>query len=210
MNILTLTDEYFISQGKHKKCFRHPHFPTRCIKIPYNEAGKIDLNREIFYLTHILKKRGDESGVLPHYYGKIQTNLGEGHVFELIRDYDGKISQSLETILAVTPSLLDIKALHTSLLHLRNQLFDYRVITMSIYPENILYQKTDKKIFRLIFINDMGSASLFPLEYYIAPVAKAKIKRYWNRFIQNTIPKRLPLAIAQQLADLVFPNYTRR
>ena len=203
--ILTLTEQNFISKGSHKKCFSYPGSPKRCIKIPYNPAGQVDLNREIFYLTHILKKRGPQSGILPHYYGAVATNLGQGHVFDLVCDYNGVTSISLQTLLATqTLSPEQLQRLHTALLDLRDRMLTYRVISMSIYPENILYQKISEQDFRLMFINDMGSGAVFAFEYILPCMAKRKIKRYWNRFIQNSIPNRLPPAVAKTLADLAF------
>ncbi|MBR3632606.1 MAG: hypothetical protein IKN49_06080 [Elusimicrobiaceae bacterium] len=205
MSTVLLTEEQFIAKGSHKQCFRHPQQERQCIKVPYNQAGQTDLNREIHYLTHILGKRGAESGILPAYYGPVETNLGTGHCFELVCDADGKISASIETILnnpACTSQ--QITQIHDALLHLRNQMLKYRIIAMSIYPENILYQRLGENNFRLVLINDMGSSSVLPLEYFLAPLAKAKIKRYWNRFVQNSIPHRLPPTVADALADLTF------
>ena len=202
---LQLTTDLFIAKGSHKQCFRHPQNNRLCIKVPYNAPGQTDLNREIYYLTHILKQRGEQSGVLPRYYGPVKTNLGVGHVFDLICDTDGKISPNIEQILT-DPALTtqQLQAIHQHLFVLRDHILQYRLICMSMYPENILYQQLDADTFRLMLINDMGSSSSFPFEYYLPFLAKTKIKRYWNRFIQNSLPKRLPAPIAQQLADLVF------
>ena len=190
---LTLTEQDFISQGSHKKCFAYPGYKDRCIKIPYNAAGQIDLNREIHYLTHVLKKRGEQSGILPRYYGEVDTTLGAGHAFELIRDYDGAISQDIRGFLTASDvGALQLTALHDSLLNLRDRMLRYRVISMSIYPENILYQKLTESTFRLMLINDMGSGAALPLEYYVVPLAKAKIKRYWNRFVDSLATKANP------------------
>lgn len=204
--ILTLTDIDFIAKGSHKQCFRHPQYKTRCIKVPYNEAGKVDLNREIFYLTHILKNRGPQSGILPRYYGKVQTNLGEGHVFDLVCDYDGHVSQSLETLLKQnTLSDSQLVSLKQALLDLRNRMLGHRVISMSIYPENILYQKINEHNFRLMFINDMGSGSSLAFEYFLPFMATRKIKRYWNRFIISW-QKKLPPQLQVLVQDLAFPQ----
>lgn len=204
--ILTLTDDNFIAKGSHKSCFRHPAFPTRCIKVPYNGAGKVDLNREIFYLTHILKKRGPQSGILPRYYGKVQTDLGEGHVFDLVCDYDGKVSQSIEKLLAQnTLPDAQLTQLKDALLQLRDRMLAYRVISMSIYPENILYQKLNEHDFRLMFINDMGSGSSLAFEYFLPFMAQAKIKRYWNRFVASW-QKKLPKELQMLTQDLAFPQ----
>ena len=53
-SIIQLNKDKFYGKGTHKKCFIHPQDANLCIKIPYNEGGKIDLLREIKYLN-ILK-----------------------------------------------------------------------------------------------------------------------------------------------------------
>lgn len=54
--------------------------------------------REINYIE-ILKKRNKNYDILPKYYGEIETNLGHGYVFEVIRNYDKSKSITLQEIL---------------------------------------------------------------------------------------------------------------
>ncbi len=203
--ILELTPDLFIAKGSHKQCFRHPEKDSLCIKVPYNAPGETDLNREIHYLTRILKNKGPQSGILPRYYGAVHTNLGTGHVFDLICDPNGQVSHSIEHILK-DPNLptAQLENIHQQLFLFRDKMLQHRLICMSMYPENILYQQLPDHSFRLMLINDMGSSSSFPLEYYVPLITKAKIKRYWNRFVLNSLPHRLPAGVAQQLQDLIF------
>ena len=48
--MLELTEDLFVGNGYHKKCFRHPTDSTKCVKVAYTEDGKVDLEREIKYL----------------------------------------------------------------------------------------------------------------------------------------------------------------
>ena len=203
---LQLTEQDFISQGSHKKCYHYPGQPQACIKIPYNAGGVTDINREVFYLTRVLKNRGPQSGILPRYFGKVNTNFGQGHAFELVRDYDGNISQSIEALLAKPVAQEDLLKLRTALIIMRERMVQYCIISMSIYPENILYQRTGAHDFRLMLINDMGSGAAVPLEYIVPAMARAKIKRYWNRFV-NSLPNRIDPAICAVLQEgLSFPT----
>lgn len=200
---ILLTEKDFFSKGSHKKCYLYPGHPQYCIKIPYNKGGIKDIKREVFYLTHILKQHGPQSGILPHFFGKIHTNLTDGYVFEMIRDFDGKISQNIEVWLATPHTHDQLLALRHALLMMRDSMLQHNIISMSIYSENILYQKTDPQHFRLMLINDMGSSEIIPLEYFITPLAKSKIKRYWNRFMTN-LSKRIDPTISAMLADGLF------
>ncbi len=203
---LHLTRELFIAQGTHKQCYYHPTDKNVCIKIPYNPAGEKDLEREVRYLTKVLKTRAGKSGILPIYHGFVNTNKGKGHVFDVIYDFDGRISTPLSFLLD-DPAFLDLHyhGLTNALIGLRETLFKFHIISMSIYSENILCQKINPYDFKLMFINDMGSGALIPVEYYWTSAAHAKIKRRWNRF-SHFIQTRHTLRKAQQLAaDIVCP-----
>ena len=93
--IIQLDDSLLYGQVSHKKCFLHPHNKNLCIKIAYNEGGQKDLIREINYID-VLKRRHKDYSILPKYFGKVNTNLGTGYVFEIIRDYNNGRTQTLE------------------------------------------------------------------------------------------------------------------
>lgn len=197
---LHLNNKLFIAQGSHKQCYFHPHNKFRCIKVAYNPLGEKDLTREARYLTHILKTRAGQSGILPQYYGTVNTNKGTGHIFDIIFDFDGNISTSLNCLLQGAYFLkTHYYGLKNALIGLRETLFKFNNISMTIYPENILCQKMNPFDFKLMFINDMGSGAFIPLEYYWNRAAQAKIKRRWERFIKF-IKRNYLLPQAQKLA----------
>ena len=74
----------------------------------------------------------------------------------------------------------------TLLKSLKCALFDNEIITMGIFPENIIFQKTSSQEYRVRIVNDMGSGVLIPLEYYFSYFAKSKVTRRWSQFI-NTL-----------------------
>lgn len=181
--IITLTDDLFIGKGYHKKCYRHPHDPGLCIKMAYSNDGQKDLDREIKYLK-VLKRKNKNYDILPAYYGPIETNLGTGHVYEFIQDINGGQCRTLTDYLQ-DPTLLNsnVSMLIEELQKLKTDLIENEIITMDIFPTNILVQWVGASNYRLRVINDMGSPALIPLEYYFSSIAKAKIIRHWNRFI---------------------------
>lgn len=197
-DIINLNTARLYGKGSHKKCFIHPQNANLCIKVPYNEGGKIDLLREIRYLN-ILKKRDKDYSILPKYYGEILTSFGTGYVFELIKDYNNDTSITLEDILK--NSVLFAKMYSTVeilLKSLKSALFNNEIITMGIFPENIIFQKISSDEYRVRIVNDMGSGVLIPLEYYFSYFAKAKITRRWNEFI-NTLLLQYNTEITKKL-----------
>lgn len=181
--IIQLDDSLLYGQGSHKKCFLHPHNKNLCIKIAYNEGGQKDLIREINYID-VLKRRHKDYSILPKYFGKVNTNLGTGYVFEIIRDYNNGRTQTLEDFITDLNLFSQNYSLIVRLLkELKEKLYKNEIITMVLFPENILFQKTDENNYRVRIVNDMGSAVLIPLEYHFKYFAHTKILRRWKMFL---------------------------
>lgn len=181
--IIQLDDSLLYGQGSHKKCFLHPHNKNLCIKIAYNEGGQKDLIREINYID-VLKRRHKDYSILPKYFGKVNTNLGTGYVFEIIRDYNNGRTQTLEDFITDLNLFSQNYSLIVRLLkELKEKLYKNEIMTMVLFPENILFQKTDENTYRVRIVNDMGSAVLIPLEYHFKYFAHTKILRRWKMFL---------------------------
>lgn len=181
--IIQLDDSLLYGQGSHKKCFLHPHNKNLCIKIAYNEGGQKDLIREINYID-VLKRRHKDYSILPKYFGKVNTNLGTGYVFEIIRDYNNGRTQTLEDFITDLNLFSQNYSLIVRLLkELKEKLYKNEIITMVLFRENILFQKTDENTYRVRIVNDMGSAVLIPLEYHFKYFAHTKILRRWKMFL---------------------------
>lgn len=182
--IIQLDDSLLYGQGSHKKCFLHPHNKNLYIKIAYNEGGQKDLIREINYID-VLKRRHKDYSILPKYFGKVNTNLGTGYVFEIIRDYNNGRTQTLEDFITDLNLFSQNYSLIVRLLkELKEKLYKNEIITMVLFPENILFQKTDENTYRVRIVNDMGSAVLIPLEYHFKYFAHTKILRRWKMFLE--------------------------
>lgn len=186
-NIIQLTDKDYISKGLHRKCYHHPDDANKCIKVNYNEGADEETNREIAYYKHLIK-RNISWNALARYYGSVTTNFGEGQVFELIRDYNGKTASSLEKYLA-DEQLTEqyYVALVKSLKELKSALLKDRIITMTIKSKNILFQHLTPEQNRLIIIDNIGNSTFIPIANYISFFATAKIERTWQRFLISLI-----------------------
>lgn len=199
--ILKLTEELFYGKGTHKKCYRHPDDSKKCIKMAYSAYGQKDLDRELAYLK-VLNSRWGGKSILPEYYGTVETTLGIGHVYEFIINHDGSSCKTLEDFLNDEEVLKEnYNMLHQALLNLKAYLLENGIITMGLFPENILFQKNDKGIYVIRLVNDMGSAALIPLEYYIGFIARIRINKRWNRFIQYLKSAYSDKKIVLKLAD---------
>lgn len=204
---IELSPNLFIGRGRHKECYKYPGKPTLCIKTAYNEGGTVDLVREINYLNTLIGKNLDYS-ILPFYYGTVKTNKGIGYVYEFITDFDGRSSMTVQDILKNTPFLeKHFDCLVNELKNLRKNLLDNRIITMGLFPENIIVQRIDPQKSKLRIVNDMGSSTLIHLDYYFHFFAKKHIEKRWERFTQNLIRHhhdgRFPSPLVLRLAEKI-------
>lgn len=183
-SIIQLNKDKFYGKGTHKKCFIHPDNKDLCIKVAYNREGQKDLKREINYIQ-VLHRRNKDYSILPQYYGKAETNLGTGYVFEIIRDYDGNKCKTLEDFITSNKLFSEnFNLIVTLLKELKSELYNNEIITMVLFPENIIFQQTAENVYKVRIINDMGSSVLIPLEYYFTYFAHTKILRRWVKFLE--------------------------
>ena len=170
-----------IGKGLHRECYVHPDDPARCVKVVV--AGTIDENhREAAYYAQ-LARRGISWEMLPRFHGLEQTTLGEGAIFDLVRDHDGPVSHTLAHYL-VSRQLTEqhTAALQAALVNLKNYLLENRIITMTLKPKNILFQQYTADNGRLVIVDNIGNSDFIPLANHSKWLAQWKIKRKWRRF----------------------------
>lgn len=170
-----------IGKGLHRECYVHPDDSSLCIKVVV--SGNIDENRREAAYYARLARRGVSWDMLPRFHGLEQTSLGEGAVFDLIRDHDGPVSHTLAHYLG-SPELTSkhAVALHQALIDLKKYLLDNRIITMTLKPKNILFQQSAGGQGRLIIVDNIGNSDFFPLANHSRWLARRKILRKWRRF----------------------------
>ncbi|MDR1285572.1 MAG: hypothetical protein LBJ88_05180 [Campylobacteraceae bacterium] len=199
---IVLSDEYFIGKGSHKQCFIHPKNNRLCIKLPYNKDGEKDVKRELKYFN-LLKERGVDCDILPKYYGSVSTNIGVGYVFDLIKDYNGQVPQNLNDYLSSDILLeANFSILVNELKILKAKMLLCEIITMGIFPINILCKKNSENLYSFILINDMGSAALIPIEYYFSFAAHNRVNRKWEKFVKY-LAKKYSNSLVQELVKQI-------
>ena len=90
------------------------------------------------------------------YHGTVETNMGIGYLYSLIKDYDGKISLPLKhyietRLISEFPNNLS----QAALTDLKQKMFKYRVFGYDVYNENMrepikeIFYKFRKKIIEI-------------------------------------------------------------
>jgi len=198
--MLTLESSALIGRGLRRECYFHPEDENKCIKVVVVGDHKETVREQAYY--RLLEKRGIVWRMLSKYYGNVATNLGEGAVFELIRDYNGAVSKTLmHYFSAKNKTDGDCQDLYPALQPLKQYLLQWKIVTMSLRPQNIVYKKTRESEGYLVVIDNIGNSDFIPICNYLDWMATRKIHRKWQRFEQLLAAKHLkPLASSDKLS----------
>lgn len=181
-----LSDKLFVAKGVHKAVYRHPSNTRYCIKKVTFTFRDTDIERELLY-RKALKIRNKKPSLLPEYFGSVETNLGPGHVFEYIVDYDNQPSLELKSVFEKN---LDVREIFrvTPLEFVRNfrdMLLAQKIVVSDVDPSNFMVQRISADRFTFKVVDNIGSPVMVPLAYYFDFVAERRIAKYWNRFIDE-------------------------
>lgn len=96
-NLIELDDSLIIGKGSERVCYQHPNDSNLCIKIRYRiKRSRDESEREFEYAQRFVKQGLKVPLALPVEW--VETNLGRGLVFPLIRDDNGEISSALDRV----------------------------------------------------------------------------------------------------------------
>lgn len=182
--MIELQASQLVGKGLHRECYVHPDDDNLCIKVVVNR-GEEETRREQAYYK-FLQKRNVIWEMLPKFYGEVDTNLGSGAVFDLIRDADGSVSKTLEHYIE-SPQLTEVnfQGLLQSLLSLKEYLITQNIMTMTIKPKNIVYKKQEAQSGLCIIIDNIGNSDLLSISSYSRFFGRKKINRKWTKFITS-------------------------
>nr|WP_165375069.1 YrbL family protein [Malaciobacter halophilus] len=176
-----------LGKGTNRVCFIHPKDQKKCIKVTHSNDHS-EAIKEIKYYD-FLKKRKISWQFLAKYYGSVDTSLGKGEVFDLVRDYDGTVSKTLSFYLQEdkkTKSLIEpIKLLN----ELKEYTLKENIVVKDLNTKNMLYQKINDNEAQLILIDGVVNNDFLPFSKYIPFLTQKKIKRLWKRF-EESLPNK--------------------
>mgnify|MGYP000934520397 CR=1 FL=1 len=180
--MIELNPETMIGKGLHRECYVHPDNSNRCIKVVVLR-GEEETRREQAYYK-FLQKRQITWEMLPQFYGVEPTSMGPGAVFDLVRDANGEVGKTFEHYFeSADLTAQNIEGLISALQALKTYLFSQNIITMSIKPKNIIYQRQDEHTGTAVIIDNIGNSDAIPLASYCRTFGKIKMTRKWHKFI---------------------------
>lgn len=194
------------SMGGNRLCFVHPDDPDCCLKV-YQPRGRPEERRQrkgwIGYLRPLstydenlqehraltqLHEALDAvvTQHLPRSKGLAQTDLGEAHAMQLIRDHDGKISQTLEQY--IWERGIDSTA-QEALHEFGSHWIQGAPTTRDLLPHNLLMQRFPDSA-RLILVDGFGRPRMSRFRHLLGSKAQTKhLKRLDQRLEEVMLRK---------------------
>jgi len=200
--MVTLDSSYLIGRGLRRECYFHPADGNKCIKIVVAGDHKETAREQSYY--RLLDKRNISWQMVARFYGNVETNRGEGAVFELIRDHNKAVSRTLQDYFSANDETdLDYQDLARALLLLKRYLLKWKILTLALKPQNIVYKKINESEGILVVIDNIGNSDFIPICNYVNWMAAQKIRRKWQRF-EDSIEKDYSRnrALQQMVANL--------
>ncbi|GAA3658182.1 YrbL family protein [Flavivirga jejuensis] len=183
--MIKILDEHFIAEGTYQKCYRHPSNQNLCIKISKQNIEISRLAYEIKYCEKISKKKIKKKDYqfFSIFHGTVETNLGKGYVFDLIKDETNQeISKTLEYYLLNPNPAISDQTLKIAFERLIQLMAKYKIIANDIRAKNICCKILKNKTIELIHIDGLGHRDFIPLVNWFSYFAKKKIERRLLRF----------------------------
>lgn len=188
--MIQLDEKLFIGKGHQRCTYHYPNQDNLCIKINHNsKLAKHRQEREIKFFRS-LKRKKVPFDYISDFIEKIDTNLGEGCVFEIVRDYDGEVSCSLFKLLnssKVRDEVLLQKVRKLGTFLLKNRIFFHDNLPMG----NVLCRKNADFSYDLVIIDGLGDTVFFPILNYIPQHANARILKKWNKYVVQPLVKKI-------------------
>jgi len=188
--IIVLDEEHYIAEGHTQKCYKHPEHKNLCIKIvKYNPSSGSRNIHEIDYYEKLKKKHKKYAyPFYSKYYGTVNTNLGNGYIFDLIRDIPtNEISLTLCDYLKMKNAPFSDDLLTQELDRLKKMMIEYKVVARDLYARNICCKVISNTSIKLVIIDGMGHRDFIPLVDYFSFFTKLKIERIFEKKKLNSL-----------------------
>lgn len=172
---LQLSDTLVIGKGSRRVCFQNPQDPSTCIKITFNNHKRDENKREAHYLSAIQDL--DRLPIsLPIQW--VNTNMGKGLTYPLIKDYSGDISKDIGYY--DQHQIVDSQQLNADLEIFKNNLLTGDIPIRDLVGGNVVYQRLSAKSGRFILIDGIGKPKLFSPKSLIRKYIEKSYQRYFS------------------------------
>ena len=171
-----------IAEGSQRLLYIHPQNENLCVKIPKEDSNQHYVKREIRYTL----KYKNKINCIPHYHGTVDTNLGTGYIFDLVTDFDGSISKTLETLMTEDiKTKEDLDKLKSKINQLYSLFLEQHINVSDLHSGNILARKTSSSNYDLWIVDGLGNSDFIKICDISKTFLKQKLIRKFTRLTNN-------------------------
>ena len=189
--MIVLSEELLIGEGGERYCYSLPGDPKCCVKVTKpGLSGRLEQSVVEYDYYRILKRRKVPLDHLPDCYGWIETNFGEGLVYERVVS---KPEESLSVTLreALKNNLITIDKMYEALDELRFFLLKYDVATSDLCMNNLIVDLYgDIKFYLVDGVGGRNFDFKYKLRKRLPFYGKYKVKQQWPMLL-NEIKREL-------------------
>jgi len=188
--VIDLSQSKPLGTGAHRSCYPHPENRQLCIKV-LHDVTKSELRgikNEMRYYNHIQSYLKDWSGI-PRFHGTVETNMGIGYVFDLILDFDGKPSITLDDAMTSCNSSEQAQKIVDLIIQLKKYIRDNHILTITMNPHNVLCRRVSESEMVPVICDNLGRSSVIPWSHWFQSIGDSSQQKRWERFI------KLPLVV---------------
>jgi hypothetical protein len=193
--MLKLNSKEYIGEGEIRVCFKHPYKDKFCVKIPKPNTTRDYTLKELKYFYKLNKRNITyDYKFYSNFYKEIQTNLGNGQVFDLITDFgSNNVSKTLEYYLTKSELIPDSK-LESALQDLKKMMIKFKVFTRDLRSRNICCRIiNDRNDIELVLVDGIGHRDFIPLADFFSYFSKKKVDRTFKKWKFNSLGEQREL-----------------
>lgn len=185
-SVFQIDEHLLIGRGGVRQVYHHPGDADKCIKLVFNKNKRRAVAREEQYLRRYWTL-GKPFTHLSRFYGRCCTSLGPGGIFQLIRDYDGAVSQALPAFLpgSLLTKKLPPTQIATMLRQLHQHLVSNAIIVSDPAPGNIVVNFLAPDHPKLVLIDGIGNPHFLKAADHLKCQAKKIIDKKWKYYIED-------------------------
>jgi hypothetical protein len=169
--MIIIQEKDLIAVSGPRACYLHPEDSTKVIKIVRKKVllRKNNANWQEWRHYHFLLKKHGKLEFVNECYGFIQTNFGEGLVWQCVRDVDGSISSTITGIMK-KPDNYDLIAVKKELNRFCQFLIQRNIQLFDLNPLNVIIRINADGSYKAVSADIKGryaNREFVPLSTYI-------------------------------------------
>nr|WP_245926616.1 YrbL family protein [Breoghania corrubedonensis] len=199
--MIVLSDRTPLSTGDFRHCYLHPEDPEKCIKVlkrrkdtrhhgrieRFFRRGAVDSNRrEYDHYLHLAAASVPLERYFPRMYGPMDTDLGQGLCFDLVRGSEGDAPVSLLKIMkGEGPVDLEADAVLREVTEFACFCQRYAILASCDEPGNIGFVR-DGEGYRLVAydLKFRLNKEFIPISTLFSSVRRRKVQRRFERLFE--------------------------